>query len=361
MEFEIVKSLAPSEAFPRISEGAFLYSCGKLVFMISRFTGDSDDASTSDIVRMESDDDGATWSEPETVLTARGNYNTGNIMSVSLMTMQNGDLGCFYIVKQTPTVNRIMLSRSKDGGKTFYSHTECTLSERAGYYVLNNDRAERLSSGRILLPLAYHRGGYGGAAGGVYFEGRAFVCFLISDDDGCTWHESADIVFPPFTRTCSGLQEPGCVELDNGVLMGYARTDKMVQYEFFSYDGGEHWTVAEPSCFSSPCSPMKIKRRPGTKELYAIWNPIPCYNGRDVGWGWDRSPISVAVSRDNAVNWTAPDKIEGEPHHGYCYPSIYFTHDGCLITSYCAGGDGDPSILARTNITKIKLDREDKI
>jgi len=123
MKIDVVKTLAPTAQYPRISEGAFAYACGKLVFMISRFMDGADDASTSDIVRMESSDDGATWSEPETVLRAKEDYNTGNIMSVSLLNMQNGDLGCFYIVKQTPTVNRIMLSRSRDGGKTFYSHT----------------------------------------------------------------------------------------------------------------------------------------------------------------------------------------------------------------------------------------------
>lgn len=353
MPNQIVATWGPDEKYSRHSEGDFLrLNDGRILFIYSRFTGSYDDGAPSDLVATYSSDEGETWTKPVTAIPA-SLFGTDNVMSVSLMRMRNGDVGLFYIVKQTKIINRMILSRSSDEGKTFYSHTECSLPDRAGYYVLNNDRVERLSSGRLIMPLAYHRGGYGEKA---YFDGRSYDVFLLSDDDGATWRESSDAVFPPFTHSGSGLQEPGVIEKKNGVLWGYSRTDKMVQYEYFSMDEGEHWTAAEPSRFTSPCSPMKIDRHPKTGDLYAIWNPIPEYNGRYVSRsGWGRTPLVWAVSKDEGVTWSDYSIIEGDEEHGYCYPAIFFTNDGCMLVAYCSGGPADGICLARLTIQKIKI------
>lgn len=353
MQNHIVASWGPNEKYSRHSEGDFLrLKDGRIMFVYSRFTESYSDGAPSDLVAAYSSDEGESWSEPETIIPA-SLFETDNVMSVSLMRMQNGDVGLFYIVKQTKIINRMLLSRSRDEGKTFYSHTECSLPDRAGYYVLNNDRVERLSSGRLVMPLAYHRGGYGEKA---YFDGRSYDVFLLSDDDGATWHESADAVFPPFTGSGSGLQEPGLIEKRNGVLWGYSRTDKMYQYEYFSIDGGEHWTAAQPSRFTSPCSPMKIDRHPETGDLYTIWNPIPEYNGRaTTRAGWGRTPLVWAVSKDDGATWSDYSIIEGHEDHGYCYPAIFFTDDGSMLVAYCSGGPADGICLARLTIQKIKL------
>jgi len=353
MENRIVASWGPNGTYSRHSEGDFLrLKDGRILFVYSRFTESYDDGAPSDLVACWSGDEGETWTEPVTVISA-SLFNTENVMSVSLMRMQNGDIGLFYIVKQTKSINRLILSRSGDEGRTFGTHIECSLPDRAGYYVLNNDRVERLSSGRLIMPLAYHRGGHGENA---YFDGRSYDCFLLSDDDGATWHEAADAVFPPFTHTGSGLQEPGVIEKKNGVLWGYSRTDQMVQYEYFSMDGGEHWTAAQPSGFTSPCSPMKIDRHPETGDLYAVWNPIPVYNGRYTSRaGWGRTPLVWAVSKDDGVTWSNYSIIEGDEEHGYCYPAIFFTKDGCMLVAYCSGGPEDGICLARLSIQKIRI------
>jgi len=352
----IVASFGPDAVYTRHSEGAFLrLKDGQILFVYSRFTGSSGDDAPCDLVAVKSADEGETWSEAEVIISA-SMYRTKNVMSVSLMRMENGDLGLFYIVKQSPTVNRVMLSRSADEGKTFYKHVECTLSDRAGYYVLNNDRAERLSNGRILLPLAFHRGNFedGGKKG--YFDGRGFTCFLYSDDDGETWQESADTAYPQFAHSGTGLQETGGIEKQNGVLWAYSRTDQMYQYEYFSMDNGEHWTIPQASRFTSPASPMKIKRNPFTQELVAVWNPIPNYNGRSLTpAGWGRTPIVYAVSADDGNTWSEYKVIEDNKEHGYCYPAVFFTDDNAMLTGYCSGGPADGICLARVTIQKIWL------
>lgn len=354
MKNRITASWGPDANYSRHSEGDFLrLNDGRILFVYSRFTGSYDDGAPSDLAASWSSDEGETWSDPVTVLPA-SLYNTRNVMSVTLMRMKNGDVGLFYIVKQTMSINRLMLSLSNDEGQTYYRHIECSLPDRAGYYVLNNDRVERLSSGRLIMPLAYHRGGYGD--GHTYFDGRSSTCFLLSDDDGETWREAADVVFPSFTRTTSGLQEPGVIEKKNGALWAYSRTDMMYQYEYFSIDGGEHWTIPQPSRFTAPCSPLKIDRHPATGDLYSVWNPIPNYNGRKTSRaGWGRTPLVWAVSHDDGETWSEPAVIEGHEDHGYCYPAIFFTNDGCMLVAYCSGGPADGICLARLTIQKIQL------
>ena len=356
MQDHIVVSYGPDDRYSRHSEGAFLrLNDGRILFVYSRFTGTYSDAAPCGLVSSCSSDEGETWTEPRQLLSA-SMYNTKNIMSVSLMRMQNGDVGLFYGVKATPTCNKKMLSLSNDEGETFYKHIECSLPDRPAYCVLNNDRVERLSSGRIIMPLAYHRGGHSLGPDKYYFDGRGVAHFLYSDDDGATWQEAPDIVFAPFTGSNTGLQEIGVIEKKNGALWGYSRTDKMYQYEFFSFDGGLHWTKAQPSRFTSPRSPLKIKRHPETGDLYAVWNPIPNYNDRYVSKaGWGRTPIVWAVSHDDGLTWSENHNIEDDSEHGYCYPAIFFTKDNAMLVAYCAGGPEDGICLARLTVKKIAI------
>ena len=146
------------------------------------------------------------------------------------------------------------------------------------------------------------------------------------------------------------------IELNNGVLWGYARTDQMSQYEFFSMDGGETWTVPQASRFTSPPSPLKIKRHPKSGDLYAVWNPIPNYNGRELTRaGWGRTPLVWAVSRDDGRTWSEQQVVEGNSEHGYCYPAIFFTDDDAMLVAYCAGGPEDGMCLCRLTIQKVYI------
>ena len=75
-----VISFGPDKVYTRHSEGAFLrLKDGQILFVYSRFSGSYDDDAPSDLVAI----------------------------------------------------------RSADEGKSFYKHVECSLPDRAGYYVLN--------------------------------------------------------------------------------------------------------------------------------------------------------------------------------------------------------------------------------
>ncbi len=356
MQDHLIASFGPGGEFARHSEGAFIrLTDGRILFVYSRFKNSFHDNAASDLVACASCDEGETFTPPQLFLPA-SLYGVRNVMSVSLLRMQNGDLGVFYLVKHPETgLNTIHLSRSRDEGETFYRHQTISLPDRQAFLVVNNDRVVRLSSGRILVPVAFHRSGVDGA-GKWYFDYHGYAAFLYSDDDGETWRESRDIVYPPFTHSETGLQEPGAVELKNGALWCYCRTDKLCHYEFFSLDGGNTFTAPQPSRFSAPDSPLHIVRRPNSGELIAIWNPIPKYNGREttkVNLG--RTPFVFALSRDEGATWSKPRVIEDDPQCGYCYPAVFFTGDGAMLLAYCAGGPEDGLCLARLTIKKIAL------
>lgn len=348
----ILKDFAPGEGNPRNSEGAFLKrKDGTLLFVFSRFVGNSDrDSATASIAAVHSSDGGETWSEPETLFTSAG-HEAVNIMSVSLMRMQNGDIGLFYLVRKTFSDMRMVLRRSADEGRTWGDFTMCM--PRQGWFVVNNDRAVRLSTGRIVLPAAEHL--VTQAPGGGLWYSRALSTFFLSDDDGRTWRESHELVSLSGIESPIGLQEPGVIELKNGILQGWARTDLGRQYQFSSRDGGDTWSPAVPSRFWSPVSPLSVKRLPDGR-LFAVWNPIPLYETRAETGNWGRSPLVYAFSADEGQSWTPARILEDDPFCGYCYTAIHVEADHVLL-AYCAGDvRTDKQCLNRLRILRINLD-----
>ena len=353
----VVRELLPDveAGNPRNSEGTFLETeKNEILFVYSRFRGhDPADHAYADLCLMRSRDGGMTFDEGRVILTCEGEEGV-NMMSPSLLRMENGDVGLFYLVRMTYTITRIYLRRSADGGRSWGERVLC--SPQDDFFVVNNDRVVRLAGGRILIPVASHRAGPG------YFDGRSEAMFLLSDDDGRSWRMASGKCTLPQARHCSsGLQEPGAAELKNGVLWGWARTELGRQYEMFSLDGGDSWTAAQPSRFTSPNSPLCMKRG-NDGRLYAVWNPIPEYNGRkkvDYFTG-GRTPLVIASSGDDGRTFSEPVAFEWDEESGYCYCASYFTEDALLL-AYCAGGRQERSCLVKTRIRRVEKAELEKI
>ncbi|RKN84516.1 sialidase family protein [Paenibacillus ginsengarvi] len=350
----VVLDLRPGPGNPRNSEGAFLdLADGRLLFVYSRFIGESSgDAALACLVKRTSNDEGETWSSDE-IVARPDEHDAMNIMSVSLQRMQNGDIGLFYLIRFGLHDTRLHLRRSTDEGKTWGEAICCVPGP--GYYVTNNDRVIRLASGRLVIPAAYHKVRGESKTDFRSFDGRGVAHFYLSDDDGATWREARNFCVLPYSRTKSGLQEPGVIELSGGRLWAWARTDVGCQYGMMSADGGETWSPAEPTPFSSPNSPLSMKRIPATDWLLAVWNPIPDYLTREypkISGG--RTPLVGALSHDEGMTWTNLFAVEQEENGGFCYTAIHFTSDSVLL-AYCAGELEDKSRLARLKVRKIRL------
>ena len=235
---------------------------------------------------------------------------------------------------------------------------ECGRKYIPGYYVMNNDRVERLKNGRVIFPLGQHRMAVP-SNGSNFKEFDSFSAAVFFEFDEQHMEVRAlpgKILLNETGYSSTGVQEPGIIELKNGVIWAYCRTDRGAQYESFSIDELQTFTPVRQSQFTSPPSPMKIKRNMRTGTLYSVWNPIPNYNGRkltDEGWG--RTPFVIAKSLNDGYSWSPPKIIEDDEKRGYCYPALHFTQDDSLLIAYCRGGEGDGSCLNRLGMRKIKL------
>jgi Neuraminidase (sialidase) len=201
-----------------------------------------------------------------------------------------------------------------------------------GYFVLNNDRVIQLSTGRLVMPLGYHRSRGDDPSTSKSFDARAIDFWSLSDDEGKTWHESKSWWALP-AKTGSGLQEPGVVELADGSLLTFARTDQGHQFEMRSTDRGETWSAPVAGPLASPTSPASIEMIPGTKQLLAIFNDhsgaFPFPKGK-------RTPLVSALSDEGGKTWHSAKLLESDPDGWYCYTAIHFIGDDVLL-AYCAG------------------------
>lgn len=348
----ITLDLSPQPGNPRNSEGAFhTLDDGRILYAYSKYIGDSaSDDGYSCIACRTSDDGAETWS-CDRVLFRTEDHGARNVMSVSFLDMENVDIGLFYLVRQGLHDTRLHLRRSDDGAATWSEAVACIPAP--GYYVTNCDRVIRLSTGRILVPANLHRMRSSDTLDLKSFDRRGIPCVFFSDDDGFTWQEGRGYCAVTLPHSRTGLQESGVIELDGGTVWQWMRTDMGRQYEAFSTDGGDTWTAPQPSRFTSPASPLSMKRIPADGRLLAVWNPIPDYNGRPLDKAI-RTPLVLATSPDNGRTWTEPVVIEDDPDYGYCYVSIHFVGDSVLL-AYCAGGPIHGSCLARTVVRKVKL------
>jgi sialidase-1 len=336
-------TIEPTRENPRNSEGDIIeLKDGRLCLIYSRFTGGGDDDAAADLALRTSSDEGKTWSDDRIVVRRAGGLN---VMSVSLLRLAGGEIALFYLRKASAEDCRPLMRLSTDETRTWSEPSIC-IPDEVGYYVLNNDRAVQLRSGRLLLPVALHR-----APGGSWDSAGTIMCYL-SDDGGKTWRRSRDI-FRGYSPSGQRIivQEPGVVELKDGRLMMYLRTDAGSQYICRSSDGGETWSKAVPSALASPLSPASIARIPWTGDLLCVWND---HSGTHPYPAGRRTPLCLAISRDEGSTWSRSEVIEPDPAGWYCYTSITFVQDRMLLT-YCAG-DRDIGGLNRLKIVALSKD-----
>lgn len=274
-----------------------------------------------------------------------------NVMSLSFLRMNNGDIGALYICKILDGTDRAFLVRSSDEGQTWSKPVNCMESlKQQDYFVVNNDRVIKLKSGRIIFPASRHS---------TIKKDEEFaygkINFFVSDDDGYTWRKTDLEIDYPFKESDHGWQEPGIYELPDGRLWCWCRTNLGCQFECFSSDEGETWSNINPNYFfTAPLSPMQVKNV--GEFTVAIWNPIPASIVRPESEPWGRTPFVLAVSYDRGITFNKEDiyYLEYDLTHGYCYPSVIEGDDYFLVGYYYSNENGH--CLANNKIIKIKYD-----
>ena len=189
----------------------------------------------------------------------------------------------------------------------------------------------RLKSGRILAP--------GSTEQGIW---KAFVDR--SDDDGKTWNKSQEVEISQLEykrgeRTVGkddssipvseqsfygrGVIQPTLWEsIPDQVHMLLRSTEGMI-YRSDSKDGGDTWTEAYATELPNNNSGIDMIRSEDGK-LFLVYNPV------GVNWG-DRTPISLAVSKDDGKTWEKIRDLSTGEGEG-AYPAIIQDEDFLYIT-----------------------------
>ena len=319
-EHTCVLDIKPDSHYRRNSEGDVIaLKDGRLMLMWNRMAGSTSDDAHSDICRCYSADGGKTWTKPEVVLaTPKGALN---VMCVSLLRLAGDNLALAYLLKTSERDCRPLYRVSSDDGST-WSDPVCVIPDaRRDYYVVNNGRLVQLKNGRLVIPSC---------------RGRTIEHWL-SDDEGKTWRAARNsLVANKPNGLPMRMEEPGMIELKDGRLMTYVRTDADWQYVTYSSDKGETWSPMKAGNLRSPRSPATILRL-SDGRLAVVWNDhethpenrfkYPYHNG-------SRAPLTLAFSSDEGRTWT--NRIELEPTGWNSYPFL-LEFNGRLFVGYSHG------------------------
>ena len=331
-EPEIVMVVEATEEHPRHSCGDMvelkdgrLFMAKMEVFKSGDLRHVADDEARSDIVGLVSCDGGRTWGEQRTLIKCGPDDHAAYYPG--LLRLQNGDIlfrhAMFHRFAYGQPWNLSgFVCRSRDECRTFTDPV--TVLDRQSELAWSGGDIRQLSTGRIVIPTqkvtAYEHQDEG--------EDHSANGILYSDDDGRTWQECDAYVDLPMR----GAMEPKIEELKDGRLLMVMRTQLGGVFESHSEDGGLTWSKPQTTGLQAPESCPGLRRIPRTGDLVLIWNNSlydPKFDHSGV-----RSPLTVAISKDEGDTWEQVKDIETDPEWEFTNPVTYVTSEGNLLIAY---------------------------
>jgi sialidase-1 len=302
-----------SRTNPRNSEAdVIVHRDGRVTLAWTEFYGDANgDWGAARIAARTSRDRGQSWGPR---FTLQENIGQMNVMEPDLLRLASGKVLFLFCRKNSPADCRPMVRLSTDDGRSFSPPREMAITPAPSYTGFNHDRAIQLRTGRILMPVFYTSD----YRVDPHIKSRVYY----SDDEGQTWTPSKTILDLPHSK--AGAQEPGVVELKDGRVLLWLRTDLGRMYVAHSADGGETFSAPQPTEVVSPLSPQSIKRHPVTGDLVLIWNASPSR----------RTPLAAAVSKDEGRTWSGARVLDATPDATFAYTSLEWLFDRALLTYY---------------------------
>jgi len=240
---------------------------------------------------LVSNDDGYTWTsdKPGKFSSNTIKLKNGTIVYLTRKAVDDGYVDYTYV--------------STDNGETFEG--PFPVQDYVRNRITMNNKFTEGSDGRL-----YFASGESGH--GVESEGGIRVFY--SDDDGRTWtgsnllgldgklYTEDDEARMDAANTGINCQESRVLEMPDGTLRLYARTDNGFLYYSVSTDRGETFSAKMyPSEFISVLSAFNIERDPYTGYYYCAWE----YNNKndDPKFQSPRTRTGLAVSYDGAKTW----------------------------------------------------------
>ena len=295
------------------------------------------DHAPCNIASLISDDGGQTWHDRR--ILVENNPGDVNIHFPSFLRLASGGILFFYqrrheLAPGAPQNSTGYVCRSDDDGQTFSAPREHDI-------IRKNDVSAnvlvQLSSGRIILPLLRVLGDWCGVAADGRTADGCISSVSYSDDDGHSWKQADTWIDLPLR----GAMEPHVAELRDGRLLVYMRTQLGAVFASESEDGGITWSDPQTTGLKAPESMPCLTRIPQTGDLLLVWNDSFYAPGFD-HFG-KRTPLTVAISRDEGRTWEKRKNIETDPDWEFTNPSCHFTSKGKVIITYVASRMDNPN------------------
>ncbi len=291
--------------------------------------------------RRISRDQGRTWQDDTPGTPPPDRANTALRMPDGRLLMVVWDPTPAVVAAHHMNGTVFSLALSEDEGATYAERWP--LNQEVGCYYVMNDRLLRMKSGRILLAICQHPADRFEA--GIEHEGMVTAAY--SDDEGRSWK---------FGQWLDGnYQEPMIIEKDDGSLMMFMRSHRGYLSISRSQDGGEHWSEPALSMLAMPCAPFCVKKDPYSGYVFLVWDhSFPAAQIQ-----YPRSPLHMAVSRDDGETFSLVEALESDPDRHYGYPSIYFDRDEIFVNYY--ENDKGRTFNSDHHRIKLKIFRRDEL
>jgi len=314
----------------------------------------ADDEAPSDVETLRSTDGGRTWGDRRTLV--RPGPQDHAAYCPGLVRLRNGTILFRYEIyhrftyRQAPCISAFAC----------FSRDDCaSFSEPVAIWTRSSEKAgsqgdlRQLSTGRIILPMMRLVGYEHQDEGGDHL----FAGCYYSDDDGQTWKECESYVDLPMR----GAMEPKIEELKDGRLLMVMRTQLGAIFRSYSEDGGLNWSKPQTTGLRAPESCPGLRRIPQTGDLLIVWNHS-AYDPKFDHFGV-RSPLTVAISRDEGETWEKMKDVETDPVWEFTNPAILVTTSGNVLIAYEASkyesmtgpGHGNVGQIGRVGRSRMHL------
>lgn len=145
-----------------------------------------------------------------------------------------------------------------------------------------------------------------------------------SEDGGNTWIRSESFKIDKSEITGKGAIQPTFWEYAPGKIAALMRTTGGWVGRADSEDCGKTWTPMRKTSLPNNNSGIDAVLLDDGRVLL-VYNPV------SANWG-ARSPLTLAVSKDNGETWTDIANLENEPKKEFSYPAIVRAKDGVAIS-----------------------------
>lgn len=248
------------------------------------------------------------WSAPVEVAKIREDAHWNPV----LFQDPSGKIILFFKVGKTIDFWETWFKESGDNGETWSEARELVAGDKGGRGPVRN-KPIAVSDGSWLAP----------ASNELNEVWNAFVDR--SEDGGKTWSSTKFLVVNRDSISGEGVIQPALWESEPGKVHMLLRSSAGVICRSDSEDFGCTWSAVYPTKLPNPNSGIDITKL-DNNTLVLIFNPD------NKNWG-SRSPISLAVSKDNGEHWDPIIELDrGNEEDEFSYPSVISFGDTVAVT-----------------------------